>query len=81
MKELLSVIVREMVDYPEQVQVQESLYKEKIFLELSVAQKDMGKVLGRGGQNIKAIRWILRSASAKINKQVIVRVMEPSRSS
>lgn len=76
MKNLLAEIARQIVDYPEQVKVNEIDGGHTMILELSVAKQDIGKVIGKKGRNIGAIRTIMIAASGKIHKQVIVELLE-----
>lgn len=71
MKELLEQIVKSIVDKPEEVKISEEdgEYGE-VILKLSVSDKDMGKVIGKGGKIIKAIRTIVRILAIKNNKRV-----------
>jgi len=64
------------VDYPEQVKVKELGSSQTSVLELSVAKQDIGKIIGRKGRNIAAIRTIMTAASGKLRKRVIVEVSE-----
>lgn len=76
MKNLLAEIVLELVDYPEQVKVKEIDGGHTVVLELSVAKQDIGKVIGKKGQNIGAIRTVINAASGKMHKRIIVEVLE-----
>ena len=76
MKNLLAEIARQLVDYPEQVKVNEFGSSHTSVLELSVAKQDIGKIIGTKGRNIAAIRAILMAASAKTHKRIIVEVLE-----
>ena len=51
MKELVEVIAKSLVDYPDEVNVTETENEKAIVLELRVAQSDMGKVIGKQGRN------------------------------
>lgn len=75
MKELLETIVKYLVDYPEQVNVTEVDGEQSLTLELRVAPEDMGKVIGKQGRIAKAIRTIIRSASSKEQKRIIVEII------
>ena len=75
-KNLLALIAKRLVDYPEQVKVNEIYGGQTSVLELSVAKQDIGKIIGKKGRNIKAIRTIMTAASAKIHKRIIVEVLE-----
>ena len=56
MKELVEVIAKSLVDYPEEVVVTETENDKTIVVELHVASSDMGKVIGKQGRIAKAIR-------------------------
>ena len=75
MKELLEYVAKALVDYPEDVVVTETENEKTTTLELRVNDKDMGKVIGKQGRIAKAIRTVIRSASAKTGKKVIVDII------
>ena len=75
MKELLELIAKALVDDPEGVVVTESVTDTTIFLELHVAEGDMGKVIGKQGRIAKAIRSVMKAASNKENKKVVVDII------
>lgn len=76
MKELVEVIAKSLVDYPDQVVVTETENEKAIVLELRVAQSDMGKVIGKQGRSAKAIRSVVKAAASKEEKKVIVEIMQ-----
>ena len=76
MKELVEVIAKSLVDYPDQVVVKETENEKAIVLELRVAQSDMGKVIGKQGRIAKAIRSVVKAAASKEEKKVIVEIMQ-----
>ena len=76
MKELVEVIAKSLVDYPDQVVVTETENEKAIVLELRVAQSDMGKVIGKQGRIAKAIRSVAKAAASKEEKKVIVEIMQ-----
>ena len=76
MKNLLADIVMELVDYPEQVKIKEIDGGHTMVLELSVAKQDIGKLIGKKGRNIGAIRKIMIAASGKIHKRIVVELLE-----
>ena len=76
MKELVEVIAKALVDYPDQVTVTETETDKSIVVELRVAQSDMGKVIGKQGRIAKAIRSVVKAAASKSEKQVIVDIMQ-----
>ena len=76
MKELVELIAKSLVDYPDEVQVTETENDKAVVLELKVAQSDMGKVIGKQGRIAKAIRTVVKAASSKEDRKVIVEIMQ-----
>ena len=76
MKDLISDIVKALVDQPDQVSVNEVEGGHTVILELSVAKSDMGKVIGKQGRNAQAIRTILSAASGKVRKRYLLEILE-----
>jgi len=76
MREMVEYIVKQIVDSPEEVKVQEMEGEKVILLEISVAKKDMGKVIGKGGRIATALRTLVGAAAAKLKKRVMVEILE-----
>ena len=76
MKELIERIARELVDQPDQVSVTEIEGGRTVVFELRVAKSDIGKIIGKRGQNVNAIRTILNAVSGKSRKQVVLELIE-----
>ena len=76
MKDLLLYIARNLVDDPEAVSVTEIPGDQELTLELRVAPDDMGKVIGRQGRVIKAIRTLARAAASRTNTHVEVELLD-----
>ena len=74
MKELVVVIAKALVEKPDEVVVRESVIDDETVIELSVAPADMGKVIGKQGRIAKAIRSVVKAASSKEDKKVIVEI-------
>ena len=70
MKDLLETIVKALVDNPDEVSVREVQGEKSMILELKVNESDVGKVIGKQGRIINALRTILRSAAVKEGKIV-----------
>jgi predicted RNA-binding protein YlqC (UPF0109 family) len=70
MKELVEVIAKALVNYPDEVVVIETEEDGETRLDLSVDPSDMGKVIGKQGRIAKAIRTVLKVAASKENKRV-----------
>jgi len=76
MKELIERIAKELVDLPDQVSVTEIEGGRTVVFELRVAKSDIGKIIGKRGQNVNAIRTILNAVSGKSRKQVVLELIE-----
>jgi len=74
MKDLVLFIAKTLVDNPDMVNVAETDGPEATILELTVAPEDMGKVIGKQGRIAKAIRTVVKTASAKSEKPVFVEI-------
>jgi len=76
MKELVEYIVKSLVDKPEEVNINEVKSEKTVILELKVAQQDIGKVIGKQGRIIKAIRVVLNAAAAKSMTRVVLEILD-----
>ncbi|NMA92318.1 MAG: KH domain-containing protein [Firmicutes bacterium] len=76
MKQLVEHIARALVDYPDQVDVQQVEGERSVILEIRVAPDDMGKVIGKRGRIAKAIRTVVGAAALKDNKRVMVEIIQ-----
>ena len=76
MKELVEVIAKSLVENPDKVVVTQTEDDRAIIVELKVAQSDMGKVIGKQGRIAKAIRSVVKAASAKETKKVLVDIVQ-----
>jgi predicted RNA-binding protein YlqC (UPF0109 family) len=74
LENLLLVLARSLVEEPDKVEVSGTETDSRVDLELRVAQEDMGKIIGRGGRTIRAIRTVVKAASVKLGKRVNVEV-------
>jgi hypothetical protein len=74
-KQLLTYLVKSLVNNPDEISINETEQEKVIVLELKVAQEDIGRVIGKEGRVIKSIRILMNSASAKMNKKIIVEVL------
>jgi len=76
-KDLLTYLVSSLVEKPDAVKVEE--FEEDdgtLVLELSVAQDDYGKVIGRGGRTAQALRTVVKAAAVKDNRRVLVDIVD-----
>ena len=74
MKELVEVIAKALVDNPDEVVVTESENDDELVIELKVAPSDMGKDIGKQGRIAKAIRSVVKAASSRLEKKVMVEI-------
>ena len=72
MHELVTMIVRALVDDPEQVTVNKIEGERSVIFEVRVAPDDLGKVIGKGGRIANALRTLVRAAGAKERKSIWV---------
>ena len=76
MKELLSIIAKNLVENPDNVVVEEEERENTLILKLRVASEDMGKVIGKQGRIAKAIRTVLKAAAIHNEKKVVVEIVQ-----
>ena len=77
MEDLLAYLARALVDEPDEVEV-EGFEEDDgtVVLELRVAPEDTGKVIGRGGRTIAALRTVVKASSVKEHRRVLVDVID-----
>jgi hypothetical protein len=76
MKELVAFIAQSLVDHPDQVKTAQTEEDGNITIELTVAQDDLGKVIGKQGRTARAIRSVLAAAAGKENKRSRLDILE-----
>ena len=74
LENLVLVLARSLVEEPEKVEVSGTESDSRVELEIRVAPEDMGKIIGRGGRTIRAIRTVAKAASVRVGKRVNVEV-------
>lgn len=75
MKDLVELLVRSLVKNPDQVCVIEREENDTWIYEVTVAQEDMGKVIGKQGRIAKAIRTVAKAAATRDNRRVMVEII------
>lgn len=75
MKDLVEVIAKALVKYPEQVSITVVEDNDTTVFELRVAQEDMGKIIGKQGRIAKAIRTVVKAAAIRENKKIMVEIV------
>jgi predicted RNA-binding protein YlqC (UPF0109 family) len=76
MTELLELLVKSLVEDPEAVEVEELEEDGDLVYEISVADGDLGRVIGKGGRVANAIRTIAKAAAVRIDRRVIVDILD-----
>ncbi len=76
MKELLELVIKNLVTDTDAVSINEITGEKSIVLEVKVAESDMGKVIGKQGRIAKAIREIIRAVASKEQKRVTVEFID-----
>jgi len=74
-KELLLALVTKIVDYPDEVSVTEVEGERAAILELRVNESDIGKVIGREGRIINALRTLVKAAAGRENKRITIELL------
>ena len=77
MKDLIEFLARALVDNPDQVSVES--YEEDdgtVVYEVRVAEDDVGKVIGRSGRTVNALRAVLRAAATREGRRVLVDIVD-----
>jgi len=75
MKELLELLVKSIVDIPDEATISEVEGEKAVVYEIKVAESDVGKVIGKHGRIINAIRTIVRAAAVKEGKKVSIELL------
>ena len=76
MRDLIVMMVKALVDKPEEVSVQELVGEKTTVFELRVAKEDLGKVIGKQGKTAKAMRIILNATATKLKKRAVLEIVE-----
>ncbi len=76
MKDVLELIVKNLVNNPDSVQITENTTDYSIELKVKVAKEDMGKVIGKQGRIAKAIRTVIKSLAAAEKKKVDIEFLD-----
>lgn len=76
MTELLEFLVRALVEDPDAVEVEELEEEGDLVYEISVADDDLGRVIGKGGRVANAIRTVAKAAAVRMDRRVIVDILD-----
>ena len=76
LRNLVEVMAKALVDYPEQVNVAEVEGEQTTLIELKVAKEDLGKIIGKEGRTARSLRTILAAVSTKLRKRSVLEILE-----
>lgn len=76
MTELLEFLVKALVEEPDEVEVEELEEDGDLVYEISVAEGDLGRVIGKGGRVANAIRTVAKAAAVRLDRRVIVDILD-----
>ena len=75
LKDLAEYLVKSLVDHPEKVEIVEREEDDTVLIELKISADDIGKIIGKSGNTINAIRTILQTAASSHKKRAKLEVM------
>lgn len=76
MKEFVKYIVKNLVDLPQEVQINEIMGQSSLIIEIAVAKSDIGKIIGKKGKTINAIRDLLKSVASRNQIRITLEIIE-----
>ena len=76
MQDLLEFLTKALVEHPDEVMVEELEEDGDLVYEISVAEDDLGRVIGKGGRVANAIRSLAKAAAVRIDRRVIVDILD-----
>jgi predicted RNA-binding protein YlqC (UPF0109 family) len=77
MKAFIEYVTKSLVDFPEQVDVREVDGERAVVFEVRLNPADIGKVIGKSGRTITAIRTLMTTAAARNGKRAVIEIIEP----
>mgnify|MGYP001011977481 CR=1 FL=1 len=75
MKELVEYLVKSLAEHPEAVEVAESEIEDNVSLGLKISPDDLGRIIGKGGNTINAIRTVVQAAASSHKKRAKLEVV------
>ena len=76
MKEFLEFVIRQLIEFPDEMILTESANGRNIVFRLAMRQSDVGRIIGRNGQTIQAIRALLASSAARHDQRATLEIVE-----
>jgi predicted RNA-binding protein YlqC (UPF0109 family) len=75
-EELVAYLARQLVDNPDEVRVERTERDDAVVIRLHVAKEDLGKVIGRQGRVIRALRTVVRASGTKSRERRLLEIVE-----
>ena len=76
MKEFLEFVIRQLIEFPDEMILSESVNGRNIVFRLALRQSDVGRIIGRNGQTIQAIRALLASSASRHDQRATLDIVE-----
>jgi len=76
-RDFIEFVVKNIVDNPDEVEIERNIDDLGVLITLKVAKEDMGKIIGKGGQTAKAMRILLRLIGSRTESRVNLKILEP----
>ena len=76
-RDFIEFVVKNIVDNPDEVEIERNIDDLGVLITLKVAKEDMGKIIGKGGQTAKAMRILLRLIGSRTENRVNLKILEP----
>lgn len=76
MKDLVELMVRSLVEFPEDIEINEIEGEKTIMYEVRVREEDLGRVIGKRGRIVNAMRTIVKAATVKDNRKAILEILQ-----
>ena len=76
MKEFLEFVVRQLVEFPDEIMLSEIANGRNVIFKLQMRQSDVGRIIGRNGQTINAIRALLASSASRHGQRATLEIVE-----
>ena len=76
-RDFVLFVVRSIVEFPDEVEVTQTVDDLGVLITLKVKKEDMGKIIGKAGQTAKSLRVLLRMMGAKENARYNLKIVEP----
>ena len=76
MEDLVALVARRLVDAPDAVRVERVERDDAVIIQLHVAKDDLGKVIGRHGRLVRALRTVVRAGGTKRGERILLEIVE-----